>query len=139
MICTLTARRLKPGAYETFRAAWNPAQALDDALGPWTHIYHCRDVADPDVVISFGLFEGTLEELRQAQAKLGRQSQVDRIGPHVQQVLLDGSYEIVEELTPEDAINVLMRARSWSRNSPVTCLRLQLAATGSSDPANRPP
>lgn len=100
MICTLTARRLKPGAYDEFRAAWDPTATRDDALGQWTRVYHCRDVADPDVVISFGLFNGTVEELRNAQASLGRDSQVDRIGPHVEQVLLDGSYEVIEELTP---------------------------------------
>ena len=100
MICTLTARRLNPGAYATFRAAWNPAQTGHEPLRHWTRIYHCQDVLDPDVVISFGLFEGTLDELRQAQWELGRQSQVDRIGPHVQQVLLDGSYEIIEQLAP---------------------------------------
>jgi hypothetical protein len=26
MICTLTARRLKPGSYEAFRFAWDPGQ-----------------------------------------------------------------------------------------------------------------
>jgi hypothetical protein len=96
MICTLTARRLKPGTYDAFRTAWDPGQPPHG----WTHIYHCRDVADPDVVISFGLFDGSVEELREAQARLGRQSQVDRIGPHLEQVLLDGSYEVVEELSP---------------------------------------
>jgi hypothetical protein len=100
MICTFTARRLKPGTYNAFRAAWDPFDAADDALRRWKRIYHCRDIEDPDVVISFGLFDGTLEELRQAQALLGRESQVDRVGPHVQEVLLDGSYEIVEQLTP---------------------------------------
>jgi hypothetical protein len=52
------------------------------------------------VVISFGLFDGSAQELRDAQARLGRQSQVDRIGPHVEQVLLDGSYDVVEQLSP---------------------------------------
>jgi hypothetical protein len=99
MICTLTARRLAPGAYDTFRAAWNP-DAAPDALGRWTHIYHARDVSDPDVVISFGLFDGSLDDLREAQAQLGRQSQVERINPHVADVLLDGAYEVVEELIP---------------------------------------
>ena len=74
---------------------------MDDALSGWTHIYHASDVKDPDVVISFGLFDGSLDELREAQARLPRQSQVDRIDPHVQDVLLDGSYEVVEELTPD--------------------------------------
>jgi hypothetical protein len=100
MICTFTARRLKPGSYDAFRAAWDPNAAGKD-LRRWTRIYHARDVADPDVVISFGLFDGSVDELREAQARLGRQSQVDRIDPHVQDVLLDGSYEVVEELTPD--------------------------------------
>jgi heme-degrading monooxygenase HmoA len=99
MICTFTARRLNAGAYDAFRAAWDP-RASGDELRGWTHIYHARDVADPDVVISFGLFDGSLNELREAQARLGRQSQVGRIDPHVQEVLLDGSYEVVEELVP---------------------------------------
>jgi hypothetical protein len=46
------------------------------------------------------MFEGTLDGLRDVQARLGRQSQVDRIGPQVEQVLLDGSYEVIEELVP---------------------------------------
>jgi len=100
MICTLTARRLRSGAYEEFRQAWDPTRTNHDALRQWTRIYHCRDVSDPDVVISFGLFEGTLDELRQAQTRLGRESQVDRVDPHVEQVLLDGAYEVVETLAP---------------------------------------
>jgi hypothetical protein len=100
MICTLTARRLKPRAYEEFRAAWDPSAAGDGALSGWTRIFHCRDLSDQDVVISFGLFDGTAEQLRAAQERLRRADQVDRIGPYVQQVLLDGSFEMVEELRP---------------------------------------
>ncbi len=100
MICTFTARRLKPGSYAAFRAAWDPAGLGEDALRGWTRILHCRDVADPDVVISFGLFDGSLEELREAQARLGRESQLARIGEHAADVLLDGSYEVIEELRP---------------------------------------
>ena len=48
-------------------------------------------------MISFGLFDGSLEELRAAQARMGRESQVGRMDAHVEEVLLDGSYE---ELTP---------------------------------------
>ena len=99
MICTFTARRLKGGAYDAFRAAWDP-RATGDELRGWTHIYHARDVTDPDVVISFGLFDGSLDELREAQSRLGRQSQVGRVHEHVHEVLLDGSYEVVEELVP---------------------------------------
>jgi hypothetical protein len=57
MISTLTARRLKPGAYDAFRSAWDPGGVPEG----WTRIFHVRDVEDPDVVISFGLFDGSCE------------------------------------------------------------------------------
>jgi len=101
MICTLTARRLKPGSYEQFRAAWEPAGTAAISHAGWTRTYHCQDVADPDVVISFGLFDGTLEQLREAQQQIGRASQVDLISPHVREVLLDGSYEVIDALSRE--------------------------------------
>jgi hypothetical protein len=98
MICTLTARRLKPGSYEAFRAAWDPAEAPAEVIGRWKRIYHMRDVDDENVVISFGLFDGSLEELREMQGQAGRDRQVARVDPLVDEVLLDGSYEVVEEI-----------------------------------------
>jgi hypothetical protein len=100
MICTLTARRLTPGSHDAFRDAWDPSAVAEDALRGWTRIYHARDVTNPDVVISFGLFDGTLDQLRLAQERLGRAAQVNRVAPHVKELLLDGSYEVVEELAP---------------------------------------
>ncbi len=101
MIWTLTARRLEPGAYAEFRSAWDPQRAGDaHALRGWTQIYHARDLDDPDVVISLGLFDGSPEELWTAQQRLGRRSQVERVEQHIADVLLDGSYEVVEELRP---------------------------------------
>ena len=100
MICTLTARRLKPGTYDAFRSAWDPGDRNQEAIRRWKRIYHVRDVSDPNVVISFGLFDGSLEELREMQSRMARGDQVDRVAPHVAEVLLDGSYEVVEELVP---------------------------------------
>jgi hypothetical protein len=100
MICTLTARRLKPGSYEEFREAWDPADAPPEVIGRWKRIYHVRDVDDEDVVISFGLFDGSLEELRDMQDQAGRERQVARVDPLVDEILLDGSYQVVEELVP---------------------------------------
>ena len=94
MICTLTARRLTPDSYDAFRSAWDPGEAPTG----WRRIYHCRDVSDPDVVISFGLFDGSPTELREMQARMGREDQVQRVDPLVDEVLLDGSYEVVEEI-----------------------------------------
>ena len=96
MICTLTARRLTPDSYDAVPFCRGSRRGSHG----WRRIYHCRDVSDPDVVISFGLFDGTLEQLREAQHRLRRGDQVDRINPHVQEVLLDGSYEVIEELSP---------------------------------------
>jgi hypothetical protein len=99
MICTLTARRLKPGAYDDFRAAWDPGADADPAIfGRWNPIYHVRDVDDENVVISFGFFDGTVDELRDIQSAFDRGDQVDRIAPHVDEVLLDGAYEVVERI-----------------------------------------
>jgi len=99
MICTLTARRLKPGAYDDFRAAWAGGDERPAGTERWRRVYHCRDVEDENVVISFGLFEGDLDELREAQSNMGRAGQVSSIEAYVEETLLDGSYEVVEELT----------------------------------------
>ena len=63
MICLLTERRLVPGSYDDFRRAWEPAEPPPFA----GRAYHLRDLADPDHVISFGLFDldrAAFEELR---------------------------------------------------------------------------
>src|SRR5687768_4439007 len=99
MICTLTTRRLKPGAYADFRSAWGSVEETPEAER-WTSVYHCRDVEDENVVVSFGFFDGTLDELREIQEKIGREAQVGDVDPHVEEVLLDGSYEVVEQLRP---------------------------------------
>jgi hypothetical protein len=98
MICTLTARRLKPRSYDAFRAAWDPSDAPPEVMGRWKRIYHVRDVDDENVVISFGLFDGSLAELREMQGQAGRQGQLSRVDALVDEVLLDGSYEVVEEI-----------------------------------------
>jgi hypothetical protein len=67
-------------------------------IARWHPIYHVRDVSDPDVVISFGFFNGSLEELSGQQARAGRGEQVARIAETVEEVLLDGAYEVVEQL-----------------------------------------
>ncbi len=102
MICTLTARRLRPGAYDAFRAAWDPGDVPPEVIGRWKQVYHARDVNDENVVISFGMFDGTLDELRAIQAQDAGGPPADRVGEHVEAVLLDGSYEVVEALTPAD-------------------------------------
>jgi hypothetical protein len=105
MICTLTARRLKPGTFEPFREAFEKAGVEDvpqEIVKRWSGVYVCRDVSDENVALTFGFFEGTLEELReiQRQAKGGPRSETGPMAPHIEEVLLDGSYEVLDEITP---------------------------------------
>jgi hypothetical protein len=101
MICTLTARRLKPGSYEDFRSAWGGGAGegeRPEGTERWRRVFHCRDLEDENVVVSFGFFDGDLDELRENQERMGRHDQVSNIAPYVEETLLDGAYEVVEEL-----------------------------------------
>ena len=56
MMYAMVVRRLKPGAYERFRRAWEP-----DSLEHWpagmTKIWIARSEDDPDVIATWSLFE----------------------------------------------------------------------------------
>ena len=73
MICTLTARRLNPGQAADFKVAFERAGevAPEEVMKRWKKVYVCRDVTDPDVVLTFGLFDGTVDELRAIQSGMG--------------------------------------------------------------------
>jgi hypothetical protein len=101
MLCTLTARRIKPGEFDAFQAAFQEMNdnAPGDVLERWKNVYVTRDVNDENVVLSFGLFDGTVEELREIQAAGGGEaSRTSAIAGVVEEVLLDGSYEVVQHL-----------------------------------------
>ena len=99
MICTLTARRLKPGSFDDFRQAWLSSDSQPEVTSKWNPVYVCRDVNDENVVVSFGMFQGSLDDLRHAQQEFGYDEQVQRASDYVEEVLLDGAYEVVEEIT----------------------------------------
>src|SRR5262249_62049100 len=54
VIVMFTARRLKPGAWDQFRRAWDPG---DDKPPGFQRAYHARNIRDEDEIISFGLFD----------------------------------------------------------------------------------
>jgi hypothetical protein len=103
-IVTLTARRVKPGQMDALREAWKSAidEASPDIVRKWAPVYVCRDVTDENVLLSFGFFQGALEELREAQSAQ-RSAQLNRIEPFVEEILLDGAYEVVEVFNEEGA------------------------------------
>ena len=96
MLCFLTARRLKPGSYGRFRQAREPMSGRRASCAPTPQ--------GEDRVISFGLFEGTMADYRglradqaASQAEDKRQREMAEV---VDSVLLDGVFEVIEEVVP---------------------------------------
>ena len=87
MICFLSARRLKPGAYDDFRRAWEPERWPPEAI----RAYHLRHKDDENLIVSYGLYEGTHGD---------DEGRLDRIGEHVDETLVEGTFEVVEEVDP---------------------------------------
>jgi heme-degrading monooxygenase HmoA len=98
MIVMFTARRLKPGAWEEFRRAWEP----EDAGRPpgFQRAYHARNIRDEDEVISFGLFDMTIQDYRRwrEEADAQENQRVDRLSAFVENEYVSGVYEVIDEL-----------------------------------------
>jgi heme-degrading monooxygenase HmoA len=99
MICALTVRTLKPGTYDQFHDAF--IGGMDDTPPEgFVRFNMLRNAENPDEVISFGFFDGSVEQLREVASKEGYEDQLERIAPFVESVGADGLYEIVEERIP---------------------------------------
>jgi hypothetical protein len=94
MICGLTVRKLKPGTFDDFRKAFMEGEPDEGPAG--TQFFMIRSTDDPDEVICFGLFDGTVEELRSSDIYSGYDEQMKKIEPFVESVGTDGMYEVVE-------------------------------------------
>lgn len=101
MYCALTVRKLKPGTMEQFRQAFIPDDTSDVPAG-WKRFYAIQNVNDENEVVTFGFFDGSLEELRASQQDSGeyeqRRAAVDEL---VESVGADGVFEVVEERSME--------------------------------------
>jgi len=88
----LTGRKLKPGSYDDWRAAWQPEE-----MPPGVKAYILRKASDPDEVIAFGFFDGTRDEIEalrpEGDAEAARQA---GMAPHIVSQFADGLYEVVE-------------------------------------------
>ena len=98
MICALTARKLKPGTFDEFREAFMVME--ENIPEGWVRFNMIRNVEDPDEVITFGFFDGTVEGLRQSASEGGYEEQLKGIAPFVESVGADGLYDVVEDRTP---------------------------------------
>jgi quinol monooxygenase YgiN len=102
MLCALTVRTLKPGTFDQFRDAFMRAVDADDPPPGMVRFDMVRNVDAPDEVICFGLFDGTVDELRSLDRD-DRAAQLAAIAPYVESTGADGIYEVVEELTVRSA------------------------------------
>jgi hypothetical protein len=100
MICFLSARRLKPGAYDDFRRSWEPERWPSEAI----RAFHLRRKDDENLVVSFGLYEGTLSDYERIRDEHGDdERRLDRIAEHVDETIVEGVFEVVDELAPASA------------------------------------
>jgi heme-degrading monooxygenase HmoA len=99
MIVMFTARRLKPGAWDQFRQAWDPG---DEAPPGFQRAYHARNIRDEDEVISFGLFDMSKDDYHRwrGEADAQENARVDRLSAFVQNEYVSGVYEVIDTLEP---------------------------------------
>ncbi|HEV2786928.1 MAG TPA: hypothetical protein VGV67_11100 [Solirubrobacteraceae bacterium] len=98
MICALTVRTLNPGTFDDFREAFMSVLDAENPPAGWVRFDMVRNVDDPDEVVTFGFFDGTVDELRASAAQdESRAAQLEAIKPYVAAIGADGLYEVVEE------------------------------------------
>jgi heme-degrading monooxygenase HmoA len=97
MIVMFSARRLKPGAWDQFRRAWDPGEARPPGF---QRAYHARNIRDEDEIISFGLFDMSEEDYRQwrSEADAEEMQRVDRLSAFVENQLVEGVFEVIDEV-----------------------------------------
>ena len=95
MIVMFTARRLKPGAFDQFRHAWDPG---DEKPPGFQRAYHARNIRDEDEVISFGLFDMSEDDYRawRQSADAEENQRVDRLSQFVENEHVSGVFEVVD-------------------------------------------
>ncbi|MCB0829970.1 MAG: hypothetical protein KDB54_03990 [Solirubrobacterales bacterium] len=94
MLCALTVRKVKPGKSEEFLEKFRPPD--DETPGGWQRFYAIRNTADEDEVITFGIFDGTLDELTASQSKDNKYAdRVAAVEPLVESTGTRGIFEVL--------------------------------------------
>jgi len=97
MICALAVRTLKPGTFEQFRQDFMRFEKHEDPPAGYVRFCMVRSAKNPDEVICFGLFDGTVDELRRTAEETDYAGQLEAITPYIEAVGTDGLYEVVED------------------------------------------
>jgi heme-degrading monooxygenase HmoA len=101
MLCAHTVRRLKPGTFEQFKEGFGPPN--DAEQQGWVRFHMLRNVTDENEVVTFGFFDGTLDQLNSSQSQHQYDARVQDIAPLVESVVSNGVYEIVVTKSTEGA------------------------------------
>ena len=99
MLCALTVRQLKPGTFDRFAEEFGPRESEGPPRG-WIRFDMIRDLADENRVVTFGFFDGTLEDLERSQAEAGYEDRRAAVDELVEDVPVNGVFEVVREMTP---------------------------------------
>jgi hypothetical protein len=99
MLCAHTVRRLKPGSFDEFLEAFRPDE--DDLPAGWVRFHALRSLADENEVVTFGFFDGSLDELESSQASGDYEQRRAAIEPYVDAVVANGIYDVVVGWIPE--------------------------------------
>ena len=102
MLCALTIRRLKPGTFDQFAEAFMPSE--DEAPAGWVRFHALRGLADENEVVTFGFFDGTLEELERSQDDSDYRTLRERIAPFVVEEVVNGVYDVVVSRAAGEAV-----------------------------------
>jgi len=97
MIVMFTARRLKPGSFDQFRRAWDPG---GDKPPGFRRAYHARNIRDEDEVISFGLFDMSIDDYHRwrGEADAVENKRVDALSAFVENEHVSGVFEVIDEV-----------------------------------------
>ena len=95
MLVALTVRKLKPGSADAFREAFSPPEGTSPPTG-WRRFYAVRDTQDENRLITFGFFDGTLEELEGSQDDHGYAERRAAAEEFVESVEVNGIFEVVD-------------------------------------------
>jgi heme-degrading monooxygenase HmoA len=99
MLVLFSARRLKPGAWDQFRRAWDPGDG--DHPPGLQRVYHARNMRDEDEVISFGIFDMTKDDWHRwrGEHEAEENARVDALSAFVENDHISGVYEVIEEIS----------------------------------------
>lgn len=97
MLCALTVRQLKAGAFEQFAEAFRPGDGDAPPAG-WVRFNMLRDTTDENRVVTFGFFDGTLDELASSQADQGYEQRRAATDEFVESIVVNGVFEVVTDL-----------------------------------------